>query len=400
MLQDGVKEVDLGTFNFSNNDPNNFIDIVFTAGSFWGTVEVEITSSYSYQNACGSLVKRFAVGHNTSSTSYGGGSEELISDTGPLSNSIRIGSITRKGTTFVVPVNKFTSTNNNFEVRVKLFSIGYSDSTTVTLGSKYSGTNLAREYVPFRHITGKSSSTSFGGSVEMNGTTVIDSSRNIVNVSKIEVSGKRSTHLQPFCYILDNHNASVDGTKNGSAFSVRSALGNHSWGITQELRVNATTGDSPSLLFSKGGTTNTFSIGYGYNDTGVFRIKRDHGYLNSGWGTALMSIDRSGNVTFAGNVTAYSDKRLKTNIKTIDNSLDIISKIRGVTFDWIENGEKAIGVIAQEIEAVPELACLVSETAEDGSSEFRQKNVAYGNMVGLLIEAVKELKAEIEELKK
>jgi len=186
---------------------------------------------------------------------------------------------------------------------------------------------------------------------------------------------------------------------NGSGFYFSNVYGNHSWGMVAEYRVEATSGDSPSILFSKGGTTNTWSVGYGYNDTGTFRIKRDHGHRNAEWGTTLMSMDRSGNVTFSGNVTSYSDKRLKTNIKTIENPIDIISKIRGVSFDWKETGERAIGVIAQEIEAVPELSCLVSETAEDGTSEFRQKNVAYGNMVGLLIEAIKELKQEIEELK-
>ena len=201
MLQDGVKEIALGTFNFGNSDPNNFIDIIFTAGSFWGTVEVEITSSYSYQNACGSLIKRFAVGHNTSSTSYGGGSEELISDTGQLSNSIRIGSITRKGTTFVVPVNKFTSTNNNFEVRVKLFSIGYSDSTTVTLGSKYSGTNLAREYVPFRHITGQASNTVISSTIDSTGRLRVSGGNNSDGNAQTSTGAVIGTYVDQYAFI-------------------------------------------------------------------------------------------------------------------------------------------------------------------------------------------------------
>jgi hypothetical protein len=201
MLQDGVKEIALGTFNFSNSDPNNFIDIIFTAGSFWGTVEVEITSSYSYQNACGSLVKRFAVGHNSGSTSYGEGSEELISDTGPLSNSIRIGSITRKGTTFVVPINKFTSTNNNFEVRVKLFSNGYSDSTTVTLGSKYSGTNLAREYVPFRHITGQASNTVISSTIDGTGRLRVSGGNNTDGNAQTSTGAVIGTYVDQYAFI-------------------------------------------------------------------------------------------------------------------------------------------------------------------------------------------------------
>ena len=55
-----------------------------------------------------------------------------------------------------------------------------------------------------------------------------------------------------------------------------------------------------------------------------------------------------------------------------------------------------MGVIAQELEEVEILKCLVRETPKDGVSEFAQKNVAYGNMVGLLIEAIKEQSAQID----
>ena len=99
----------------------------------------------------------------------------------------------------------------------------------------------------------------------------------------------------------------------------------------------------------------------------------------------------SGSAIFNSNVTAYSDERLKTNIKTIDNALDKVSQMRGVTFD--RDGVANSGVIAQEFEKIaPELV----KTADD---EMGTKSVAYGNTVGYLIEAIKELKNEIEELK-
>tara|TARA_B100001996_G_scaffold201803_2_gene154522 strand:+ start:10387 stop:13635 length:3249 start_codon:yes stop_codon:yes gene_type:complete len=99
------------------------------------------------------------------------------------------------------------------------------------------------------------------------------------------------------------------------------------------------------------------------------------------------TIDSSGNATAVGNVTAYSDERLKSDVKTIDNALDKVSQMRGVTYT--KDNEKGSGVIAQEIEKIaPELVM-------DGE----YKSVAYGNTVGYLIEAIKELKAEIEELK-
>jgi len=101
------------------------------------------------------------------------------------------------------------------------------------------------------------------------------------------------------------------------------------------------------------------------------------------------SIDTAGNLTMSGNVTAYSDVRLKSNIQTIESGLDKVCAMRGVTFE--KDGVRNLGVIAQEVEAViPEVVM----TQNDG-----MKSVAYGNIVGVLIEAIKELKLEIEILK-
>ena len=106
-----------------------------------------------------------------------------------------------------------------------------------------------------------------------------------------------------------------------------------------------------------------------------------------------MTLDAAGNAVFRNNVTAYSDARLKTNVETITNALDTVSKMRGVTYDRIDTGEKGVGVIAQEMKEV--LPQVVMEAATD--EEYM--SVSYGNIVGVLIEAIKELKAEIEVLK-
>lgn len=111
-----------------------------------------------------------------------------------------------------------------------------------------------------------------------------------------------------------------------------------------------------------------------------------HGFLTSA-GALLTRIDGSGNLTTSGNVTAYSDERLKSNIKTIENALEKVSKLRGVSFD--KNGKNEIGVIAQEVREV------LPEVVMDGE----YLSVAYGNIVGLLIEAIKEQQEQIEDLK-
>ena len=105
--------------------------------------------------------------------------------------------------------------------------------------------------------------------------------------------------------------------------------------------------------------------------------------LNSTWSGNDLQVE--------GDVTSVSDIRTKENIETIVDGLEIVDSLRGVYYNKIGDTERKVGVIAQEVEAIlPE----VVKTNEDG-----MKSVDYGKMVGVLIEAIKELKAEIEDMK-
>ena len=115
-------------------------------------------------------------------------------------------------------------------------------------------------------------------------------------------------------------------------------------------------------------------------------------YIRDGT-TTRFTLDDNGTFTATSNITAYSDITLKENIETIPNALDKVLALRGVSFNRKDHEDKPrqIGVIAQEVEEViPEVVI----TGEEGI-----KSVAYGNLVGLLIESIKELKAEVNELK-
>jgi hypothetical protein len=105
-------------------------------------------------------------------------------------------------------------------------------------------------------------------------------------------------------------------------------------------------------------------------------------------GTTRFTFTKStGAFTATGNITAFSDARLKTDVKTLDPNKTL--QMRGVEF--IKDGEKGSGVIAQELEKVaPELVL-------DGKDGY--KSVAYGNLTGYLIETVKEQQKQIDELK-
>ena len=113
-----------------------------------------------------------------------------------------------------------------------------------------------------------------------------------------------------------------------------------------------------------------------------------------------LTLDNSGNGTFRANVTAYSDARLKTDIHTINDALGICGKLRGVSYKWIADGKPSIGVIAQEIEKVIPEVVLTNQDVNPVTQEITEiKSVDYGKIVGVLINAINELKAEVDELK-
>lgn len=116
-----------------------------------------------------------------------------------------------------------------------------------------------------------------------------------------------------------------------------------------------------------------------------------------------MRLTNAGDLHVDGNVTAYSttvsDERLKHDIQKIDGALDKVSQLSGYTFSYNKDGKKSAGVIAQEVEKVLPSAVENKSLVFHGQEDIEYKTVQYDQLHGLLIEAIKELKAEIEELK-
>ena len=103
--------------------------------------------------------------------------------------------------------------------------------------------------------------------------------------------------------------------------------------------------------------------------------------------SSVLTFDGT-NLTCGGTVTANSDEKLKTNITTIQNALDKVSKLRGVEFDYKINNRHSLGFIAQEVEKViPDLVF--------GNDP---KSIAYQNFVAILVEAIKELNQKVDRL--
>ncbi len=118
-----------------------------------------------------------------------------------------------------------------------------------------------------------------------------------------------------------------------------------------------------------------------------------------------MRLDGNADLHVEGNVIAYSttisDERLKKDIVKIDNALDKVSQLNGYTFEYLADGKKSAGVIAQEVEKVMPSAITEStlplKMGDDNETQYM--TVQYDQLMGLMVEAIKELKAEIEELK-
>lgn len=155
-------------------------------------------------------------------------------------------------------------------------------------------------------------------------------------------------------------------------------------------------GDAPTLFLK--GTTHLSSM---VHVTGnYFYILR--GEVNSTTWTMVngqwpLTIDLTnnnaifgGNVTASGTVTGSSDIRLKTDLTKIEGALGKVCSLNGYTYTRRDTGERQTGVVAQEVQKV------LPEAVVDNGGTL---SAAYGNMVGLLIEAIKELKAEVDQLK-
>jgi len=157
-----------------------------------------------------------------------------------------------------------------------------------------------------------------------------------------------------------------------------------------DIQLDADGGD---VILKDGGTT----FGQFINSSSNFEIHssvqdKDLIFRGNDGGSTItaLTLDMSaaGAATFNNDVTAFSDERLKTDIKTIDNALNKVCDMRGVYFN--RDGAAGTGVIAQEIQDI------LPEVVHDKQEYL---SVAYGNMVGVLIEAIKELKKEVETLK-
>lgn len=128
-----------------------------------------------------------------------------------------------------------------------------------------------------------------------------------------------------------------------------------------------------------------YAINMGMDTDNIFRL----GGYSDGLNVYRWTSDTAGNFVARGNISAYSDIRLKTDLTKIVGALDKVDQLTGYTYTRVDSGERQTGLIAQDVEAV------LPEAVMQGD----MLSVNYGNLVGLLVEAIKELRQEVRILK-
>jgi len=213
--------------------------------------------------------------------------------------------------------------------------------------------------------------------------------------------------------VIDAGNLKVTGNGSTSQFLRSDGDGTFTWATPTDTNTNTTYSADGNYGMTLSGTTfrlendrrrntsvedvwsgNTHDYTHYDNDVGIR------------WYTANaeeMRLTDAGDLHVDGNVTAYSttvsDINLKEDIKPITGALDMVDQLGGYTFTYKKDGKKSAGVIAQEVEKVLPSAVSDIDSVFHGEEDKTHKVVQYDQLHGLLIEAIKELKAEIETLK-
>ena len=229
-------------------------------------------------------------------------------------------------------------------------------------------------------LTGAGAAATFASTLAVTGVLTADAGINVDNITidgtEIDLSSGDLTIDVAGDIILDADGGDIFLKNGGTTYGNLKSTGSN-------LLIQSN--GSTAVTFSDANTTLAGTLGSGaITSTGAIAGTT---LAMSSTGSFGSNLSVTGTITASGDITAFSSEVLKDDIRTIDNALNKVADMRGVYFT--KDGEAGTGVIAEEVEAV------LPEVVKDGE----YKSVAYGNIVGVLIEAVKELKEEVKSLK-
>lgn len=299
----------------------------------------------------------------------------------------------------IVPANKklyfvYNNTTGGFAVTIK---VSGQTGVSVPSGQKLivvsNGTDIV-EATNFISTTG--GNLTITGTLTLSALTAstalaLNASKQVVSVTNTG-SGNNVLATDPTLTLTNATNLPIVGGTTGTLSVARGGTGATDAGTARSnLSVPSTTGSGASGTWSisiSGNAATATSATSATSATTATNATQLGGVAASGY--ALLS-----GATFSGNINApaffyTSDLRVKNNIQDITDALAKVNALRGVTFDWANGMGNAVGLIAQEVQQVVPQAV---STQPDGLL-----NVAYGNLVGVLIEAIKELSAKVDAL--
>jgi len=199
--------------------------------------------------------------------------------------------------------------------------------------------------------------------------------------------------------------ADFDGTEDSTTYGIAQ--------VTQNYAGTGTYSNQACLSFVRSGNWitglgfakgfNVFGIGAGQGPTTNFSPSwlcvTSTGNVGIGTVSPSYTLHVAGNIYASGDITGFSDIRLKSNITIIESALSKLHTLGGYTFNVKDDNKRHTGLIAQEVQKIlPE--AVYEEVKQDGSSGYM--SIAYGNMAGLFVEAIKEVdnkyKNQVEDL--
>lgn len=431
---DGVANLtsSTSTIRVGNSSVNSFVNssaVLTGVGIF--SVGTNVGSNVSLSNT--SLL----IGNSTSNSIINNSLLSISNSTSTANvspSNLIVGASVVNSTGVFVGVGNFTSTanvgsnvsintstifvgNSTSNLTASFFSIRLSDPTStanLTANNLQIGSMLVNSSVITINTGNFSTGANVGSNVNIttsslqigNSTvnTQVNSSVFSTGTGNFSIAANVGSNVKLTTVLLSIGNSTVNSLINSTSLGVGSGTfvaNSSSIVITAPLTANGGTGTSGQLLASNGSTGSPYWItGVNVNvadDTTtngsryLLFANQTSSVLSSAYvSSTKLSFNPSTGVLSSTTVTGSSDERLKTNIETIDTPLDIISQLRGVSFDRIDSGQKDYGVIAQEIEKV------LPDVVHNDASGY--KTVSYTSIIGILIEAIKQQQEQIDIL--
>jgi cytoskeletal protein CcmA (bactofilin family) len=419
-----------GKFDLSNNLRNGSNYSINTVGNVYSSGNIDISKNFNINNGVfsadvsGNIIVNGFI--DVSKNLYVNGNKCTIDQNGNITamgNFDLSQNLTINTNKFIVDASGNIKSagnldiSNNFNINNGAFKIDNNGNISSQNNFDISG-NMS--------INGSKMTVSNTGNIKSAGTLdisnnfsinndqfTVDSSGNIIAKGNIDISKNLSIGNNKF-------NVDVSGNIKSSGtldISKNLKIGNTLLTVDHQNKrvgINTTTPEysldvSGQIITNKGimGSTldSSSNAAFGYRDadttiipsivqlnTGQTYINSLSRYINFNFGNDnKCKMDASGNLILNGDIFIYSDERIKENVTTITSALDKVNELSGITYNIINKPRRQIGVVAQEVEKV--LPEVIKE--EEGV-----KTVAYPNMVGLLIEALKELNDRVDQTEK